>query len=35
MAAHVVGEIDADAPLRETPLPVAAFEAVVVPLFSR
>src|SRR5712691_13328631 len=31
MAAHVADEIDADAALRETPLPVAALEAVTVP----
>jgi hypothetical protein len=31
MAAHVTDEIDTDAPLREAPLPVAAFEAVPVP----
>jgi hypothetical protein len=31
MAAHVAHEIDPDAPLTETPLPVAALEAVTVP----
>jgi hypothetical protein len=28
MAAHVADEIDADAPLHEAPLPVAAFDAI-------
>ena len=31
MAAHVAGEIDPDAPLREAPLSVAALEAVTIP----
>jgi hypothetical protein len=31
MVAHVADEIDADAPLGEAPLPIAAFEAVTVP----
>jgi len=31
MAAQVAGEINADAPFREAPLPVAAVEAVPVP----
>jgi hypothetical protein len=30
MAAHVADQVDADAPLREAPPPVAALEAVVV-----
>jgi hypothetical protein len=30
MAAHVTDQIDADAPLREAPLPAAALEAVMV-----